>query len=423
MRYLKHFSKYFLGLYQEGGLFYAAGLKKEGNKTSIVFLKKGKLDFKELLGNKEWKIISGLSAKEALLRQTAIKLHKRGLILKTLPFQMQALFPFNEEESVGYPIITKDYVDLVGAKKEDIKAHLLELEKEGIDPDSLDFAPLGLLRFIDFYHKSSNFLAFYIGESEVLAIGVKNKRLLFTTTLSLNKFKQNLSRFEGFVKEKYEKNPFEEFFITGRKEEETEKLIGSLFGNIKKNPEPCALAIGLALTGTKAEFRYGPFASKKAEKKENFLIKAYGLFCFSLFAIAFLFFSAQEKKVLQSIAKRLSSYEIEGSKIEPKIEEIAKAVSLWDKKLSKKSVASFEKSPKAQHFLVWLEKQNLKEGSIQKINYRSEGNRTKVELIVTPSDLTAFETSLKKEMQEVLFTPSTKEIFISFYLKEKGDLQ
>ncbi len=99
------------------------------------------------------KVVSGLAAKDFLIRSIDVKIASKNHVEEAISFQSEALSHFKPGEALIVPIVRakekgKAEGLLFTIPKDHLKAHLEELQKWGIDPDVVSTIPSALCHFV-----------------------------------------------------------------------------------------------------------------------------------------------------------------------------------------------------------------------------------------------------------------------------------
>ena len=98
-------------------------------------------------------LVSGLSAKEILIRSIELKIGDSRHLREALEFHSQATTHLNPSEMISVPHLLKKNNQetealLFTASKDILKSHLLELQKFTIDPDRVSAYSMALIRYL-----------------------------------------------------------------------------------------------------------------------------------------------------------------------------------------------------------------------------------------------------------------------------------
>ncbi len=130
---------------------------------------------------------------------------KKSLLRKTLPFEIETLFPY-AQEGVFAPVIQVEsavsWVTLFGIAKSQLVKVIEDLKSTGLEFEVMTCAQQALFRFCQrFFSKSNAFIACYLDQGEGFAILIKNNVLIASVTLPQGDA-ENLERGIGFLHQK-----------------------------------------------------------------------------------------------------------------------------------------------------------------------------------------------------------------------------
>ena len=180
--------KQVIGLQIDKPFVRAALLQKNQNRIEICILKSSLLsepnDVKQLYFPKfKGHIASGLSAKEVLIRSIELKVSDNRHLQKALEFHSEATTHFNPTEIIAIPHLLKKVNGevealLFTAPRESIKAHLLEINNLGINPDRVSTHSMALVRYIKWKAPSlENAFLVDLGSSEWTCVLLEQGKL------------------------------------------------------------------------------------------------------------------------------------------------------------------------------------------------------------------------------------------------------
>lgn len=130
--------------------------------------------------NFKGRIVSGLSAKNFLIRSMEVKVTGGKHVDEAIAFQSEALSHFKPEDVLTVPVIDKREkgkaeVLLFTVPRERMKEHLLELERLKIDPDAVSTVPSALCRFIRWkFPKLADAFIIDLGSNEITCALLEN---------------------------------------------------------------------------------------------------------------------------------------------------------------------------------------------------------------------------------------------------------
>jgi hypothetical protein len=414
----------FLGVDASDGNLYTAIVTKKRGRCIINSLAIYLINRSSFLNVKPLYIVSGLPAKDVLVRNILLNIRNIFSRKKTLPVQAE-MSTFIDKEQLFYlpsPIPgTKKYAFHMTAKNK-IKQHLEEMNKIGLDPHQVSSQQIALLRFarfIDFKHDT--FIVMHISKKQTVYVLVNKDTVEATyssncnATLLWEAFKKDLPTEEIATKAIKRMNLLsfkEDHFIALEQElsklrEETahallyfqkqfgfEKIPLLITGDahlflsmdefVKKASAGIAtvtlcpvkfshfaISIGLALDAAcfdkmSLQFRRGEFLSKKRIKKykKQFLlgIVSLSILFFSFYLVTHTILCKKDKR-LTAVLSSLSYKEPAHDKVRVIEDKIAD---------SKKFDVLIVKSPKIQDILKWLLQIKGKDIHLTAFNYHVE---------------------------------------------------
>lgn len=147
-----------IGIQIDKNFIRAAFLQKKKGKIKLCTTKSASLSepgpVKQLyLSPFKGHIVSGLSIKDTLIRSIELKITDSKYLQEALKFHSEAITHFSPDEIISIPHISKKNKGntetlLFTIARESLKAHLLELQKLGIDPDRVTTHSMALIRYI-----------------------------------------------------------------------------------------------------------------------------------------------------------------------------------------------------------------------------------------------------------------------------------
>lgn len=333
------------------------------------------------LEEKDADLVTGLDSENVILRLLKLKLKSKREILATLPFQVENVLPYPQEELILLPTleVQKDItlVSLLASSESAVAKHLTW------DADIVSCTPLALYRYARhfFPEKESLFL-----QHENTLIVVENKELRAFQTIR----EGDAERVLAHMQKKYpaiEPNPITE---------------GKNFAY--------AVAIGLALDAASQDQRSGQFrqgdqlSERHLEKrKKNFIQFFATCACFVLltWSLGHLHLKKREHNALQALGyakKTKLSYVIQDLE-----------TSLYKQNKSKTAVSPL---PKISELLAWLSAHpKLSDCSIQRLRY---------ELVRAPRLGTQVKTySAKVELELTTQNPAAARSFHEMLVRDR----
>jgi len=335
----------------------------------------------DMLEEKEAELVTGLGSGEVILRQLKLKLKSKREILAALPFQVENVLPYPQEELILLPTldVQKDQtlISLLATSESEVKQHL------DWDSDIVSCVPLALYRYARhfFPEKESLFL-----QHEDTLIVIEDKEL---------------KAFQA---------------IREGDEERVLAHVQKKYPNI--DPDPIcegenfayAVAIGLSLDAAISDHRSGQFRQKNnlserhLEKRKKNFIRFFSICaCFALLTgfLGHLHLKKKENSALQGLgyAKK--------TKITYVIQDLE--ASLYKQRKAKLAVSPL---PKISELLTWLSTSpKLADCSIQRLRY---------ELVRSPRLGTQVKTySAKVELELTTQNPSAARSFHEMLLRDR----
>ncbi len=165
------------GIHLDFPIIRKAFLRKNGKNIEIVSLSSENEGSLSIFANLKGKIVTGLSAKDFLIKAVQIKVLKHAE--EAIRFQTSATSHFKPDEVISIPIFNKkDEAHIFTILKENLKNHLQFLEKIHIDPDIVSSIPTALCNFVTWkFPQLANALIIDLGSSEITLALLENKRL------------------------------------------------------------------------------------------------------------------------------------------------------------------------------------------------------------------------------------------------------
>jgi len=414
-------------------------LKRNGNQFFIEHLRTFEphvkpLDIlKSVLHRKTPQIVSGLSAKDVILRRIHLKLKTKREILSALPFQLEQHLPFPPKDTLVIPTLhlgkEGSDVDLLATTKDKLDSHLQSLREKDVDPDVITAEPIALFRFAQYLFPEHASLLIYHPKSGTLAVMKDRALVAFQTVREID-----LQRALAYIQKKYPE--IEQILNIGATSIET-----SLQCLKVENEDwiPYAIAIGLALDAAKEDeqsrqFRYGPLRAQRHKKREKKKMVGFfvccALFCASVLTFGHLYLKSERETFLTSL------HLPEGSSLQQISQELERAV----RKKEQVSLALSNVLP-VHEVLAWLSSHPKlgEDASITRLQYQITkcprlGNKTKVFAAKVDVEFTTglprvarnFHESLLQDQihvdkrHEVRFSSEHGLYKVSFYLKTRS---
>lgn len=421
---------YYIGVHSDE----FALLRKEKSKIRLVqfFSSAGDVKPLDILKGKEGRVVTGLGADEVLIRTLFLKL-KRG-VNAALPFQIDQLIPYSEEERIVLPTLYPEKggnkVLLLATSKDKVQRHLRE---NGADPDFVSCASVALFRFAAHFHKEvPSLIVWHRKGEEHTFVTIENRVLTSSHTVKGS----DLTRITAYLAKKFPH--IDTLLSVGDKRE-----LGpfSHYNHLDSEDESlseCALSIGLALDALKndkqtTQFRVGAFtkptAIRSVRKWQKRFIAATVVAICSTFLFGTLHLKNREKAILAALNA-------------PEGQNLKQVVSGYEKQLMQKKQTKLNLStlPKVSEVLSYLGSHPLlQEGcSLTHFHYkilqspklgstaRTWSGKIELELLAEdPAKARAFHQALLKDRQ---FVDQKKDVKwsaeyglyrTSFYLKQR----
>ncbi len=334
-----------IGIHKEDSNLRIACISQVSGEVSIEFLEKQRDVF---FSKKDPYIVTGIEGQDLLLRRLKTPLKKQRALHKTLPFQVEALIPYQLDEVVVKPIYIPNGDETEAlfftVSKKNLENHISSYEKEGLSPEWVSAVPMALSRFASFTcPEHSTLVVFHIGLTKIQIVSQREGKILSHLTLHMGsidlgkgidqkvvaKLKREVDRALCFLAHKEKRTEDRHVLFCGEISSEIEALLSKDQGLISVHGEgrggfswdmvrPFAIPIGLALDSLKndqmsIQFRQGDYVSKQCMQtlKRKVLCGiciAAALFLFTTIASE-LFFSKKEKTLLGHVESLVERYE------------------------------------------------------------------------------------------------------------------
>jgi hypothetical protein len=437
VQYTEMKQKYFLTFHkQQAALFSVAKgqLKIEHVQTFENNVKP--LDIlRPLLAGKEVELVSALPSSDICLRKVSLKLKSKREILATLPFQVENLLPYPQEEMLLLPSLVPaakgTEVFLLATQLAALERHLEEHARVGIDPDQVYCEPVALLGLAKQFFPKIGSLFILHGSAEIDTLVVVKEGNL---EASLSVKPRDSERAFALIQKKY---PEIEHILLLDKEPPSSLLTPLRL----EDPlwEEYALPLGLAFACTQREgpwghFRQGELLSKKERVRKKRAIQTFSAACLGFCLVAIPLGHLQIKKREKAILNAIGfTNESSLKKVEKNLE-----AAIYG---PKKETLVTNSAPKAHEVLTWLSTHPKlpPSASIETLRYElvkapsigssSKLSSAKVELEVAiekPLDARSFHEALLKERvwidqrQQVKWSGGQGLYKASFFLKASG---
>ncbi|MCB1110292.1 MAG: hypothetical protein KDK64_04870, partial [Chlamydiia bacterium] len=320
-----------------------ASLSQVGGEVTIGFLEKHRDHF---FSKKNPYIVTGVEGQDLLIRRLTTPLKKQRAIRETLPFQLEALIPYQLDEVVVKPIYTPKGENTEAlfftVSKKNLEKHLMSLEEEGLSPQWVSAVPMALSRFASLVcPEEPNLVVFHIGSTKIQIVSLQDGTISSHLTLHIGtddlkegkdkvaKLKREVDRAFCFLSHKEEMEGKRSALFCGKVTKEIEALLMHQEGLVPiegdgrgeftwETMRSFAIPIGLALDALKndamsIQFRQGMYVSKRCIqtlRKKVFLGVGLAAVLLALTtASSRLFFFKKEKNLLNQISHLIEKYQ------------------------------------------------------------------------------------------------------------------
>lgn len=331
-----------IGIHKDGSKIEVASLSQTGGEISIDLLEAHRDQF---FSKKNPFIVTGVDGQDLLIRRLRTPLKKKRALNKTLPFQLEALIPYQLEDVVVKPIYipmeSETEALFFTVSKKNLEKHLESFEEEGLSPQWVSAVPMALSRFASLTCPDiSNLVVFHMGATKTQIVSLQEGIIRSHLTLHMGaddlgkgkkgsvKLKREVDRAFCFLSHKEEGCQQRHVLFCGERAEEVEALltseeeIVSVQGTGKGEytwdmVRPFAISIGLSLDVLKndsmsIQLRQGEYVSerclKSIQRKLFFGIGvAAALFLFTALS-SHLSFSKKEKAYKMHVTALIDRY-------------------------------------------------------------------------------------------------------------------
>lgn len=364
-------TQFSIGIVRTGDHFRWALVSLQNKILNVEKTGEGPSIPEELASIKNLTIVTGLAGEEVLRRTLKLPLTSEKLIRLSLPFQIEPLLPFPQEEALVfpqyYPEKQETTVMIWMTTKETLQSHLSKWQSLGIDPDHVSCQTLALARWARFsFPEKPQLIAIF----ENLGVALDQNRVVCAMA------SPDLEKLKAFLKQKY-----------------------PLFEWVEA-PSPFPIPLGLALEAFEKkplQLRTKEFTSTTQKKQKNAFLKkasiAGALLILFSTASSSLIFYMQERKLQQQIALYLPEKNIEAFRRKVLLEA--------------KTAPPVPNIPTVQETLVWLS--SLKAPiDLYHISYDQASASVTLEFLAeTPAIADLF---VKQLQQSPSFVGSTREL-------------
>ena len=334
-----------IGIHKEDSNIRIACISQVNGEVSIEFLEKQGDAF---FSKKDPYIVTGIEGQDLLLRRLKTPLKKQRALHKTLPFQLEALIPYQLDEVVVKPIYIPSSEETEAlfftVSKKNLESHISSHQEEGFSPEWVSAIPMALSRFASFTcPESSTLVVFHIGLTKIQIVSQREGKILSHLTLHMGsidlgkgmnqkavaKLKREVDRALCFLAHKEEGSEDRKVLFCGEMSAEIEALLSKEQGLVPVHGDgrggfswdmvrPFAIPVGLALDSLKndqmsIQFLQGDYVSKRCmqtlkRKMLRGMCVAAALFLTATIASQ-LFFSKKEKILLEHVESLAERYE------------------------------------------------------------------------------------------------------------------
>ena len=399
-----------IGIHKEESNIRLACMKQVRGEISIEFLEKQRDLF---FTKKDPFIVTGIEGQDLLLRKLATPLKKERALTKTLPFQLEALIPYQLSEVVVKPIYFPDdegtEAVFFTVSKKHLSAHIENYDEEGLSPDWVSTTPMALSRFANYVcPETLNLIVFHTGKDKIQIVSIQKGLIASHLTLHLGardfeggkdqklieKLKREVDRAFCFLDHKNQLDEERKILFCGEMALDMEGLVSDamnmtpVYGDGRGEhsySEICRFAIpmGLALDALKndersIQFRQGDYISQKGLSflKKKLLIGAVSACAIFICGAvtSHIYFTHKEKGMIRHIKGLIGAYQTAlpslrmidtGSKVQEVVDDVNRALYA-----SKGKENYFAPPPLVSDLLAFLsDHPNGKDIEITKVDY------------------------------------------------------
>lgn len=469
-------SMFWIGLQCDESIAKWAKVSRKNEKISIDLLRstscteQDSLPFPKTQSHPSvYRIVSGIEAKDLLLRELSFDLIDRKKIATLLPFQIESYLPYPQEEAIISSCIYSDRksksstVFCSSVRKTTLKEHIDFLANKNLDPYEVSSTPTALWRFSrQFLSKSKNCLVLHGFGASISAALIVDQKLVSSIPLYFNEdslIEKECQKLFTFLEKKIN-NLSLDLILTGSfmhhaswREAVFQYLPPHIqFVEIQGSETydaltlatfavPIGLAIdGMLCDGHSTELRKGEFTSITAQQHKirgllrftaaNFLITI----LFSLISLIII----HDKK--QSMAERFALFFPESSRTPSDFYEFQEALDEIDLRIARAKIPYLLSLPlpSVSETLAWISSYLGPQVNISKITYElisyptifanTRPYQARVELDISPSSPQAIEdfkkflrkeSSLSQIDDHFSCNETTCSFFLKHYLKKK----
>jgi type IV pilus assembly protein PilM len=374
-----------IGLTLEKEAFRIAILKKEKKTIAIESLQtfSHAPDNVKLFYNlppfhtgKETQIVSGLAGSDVFIRKLHLPLREKRKILAALPFQLESLIPFSNENPIVCPLLKPlskqmTAVTVVATTQDRLSSHLTTLKGMDIEPDTISCHPIALVRFARWkFPQEFRILCFDIRDKKISCALLEGSELILSQSIPVDDkggVALELEKLSVFLKQKGAIDNQTPWALTGDSTDFTDVLNQIFAGQKLELSDPhlalYAIPIGLALDALASDELSLQFCQKEFTPKRTIQLRKkrmlhYLGLCLGaalLMAMGKLFIlNKKQHKLIENLQSYLSSSLSKDSL--SSINQIEEKLHEWENSLrgQKSSFAFLPTVPKVSDVLAWL---------------------------------------------------------------------
>lgn len=375
-----------IGLSLEEGAFRIAVVKKEKKRIAVESLHEfpyGSESVKLFYNlppfhtGKEVEIVSGLSSADVFIRKLHLPLRDKRKIIAALPFQLESLIPFSNENPIVCPLLKPlgkqmTSVTVIATAQGHLSSHLAILKGIDIEPDTVSCHPMALGRFARWkFSKEHRILCFDIRNKRISSAVFEGNELLLSQAISFDENENvslELEKFSIFLKQKGVIDDETPWIMTGEATDSLIEILSRFFPGRKleipeKDLTQYAICIGLALDtipkdGTGVQFCQNEFTPEHTFHLRRKKTLQYLGFCLGA-ALAMLiggsFALNNKQRILnKNLRDYLSSSSLKEASFAPN--QIQEKLHEWENSLKgqKTSFPLLPNVPKVSDVLAWI---------------------------------------------------------------------
>lgn len=376
---------FIIGLTLEKEALRIAILKKEKKSISVESLQtfsQGS-DHVKLFYNlppfhtgKEVHIVSGLANSDVFIRKLHLPFRDKRKILSALPFQLESLVPFSQENPIVCPLLRPlskqmTAVTIIATIKTNLSSLIAALKDMDIESDTISCHPMALVRFARWrFPQELKILCFDVRDQKISCVLLEGGDLILSQTIPLGEKQEpalELEKFSMFLKQKGALGDQTPWVLTGDSNHLADVLSQIFTGpKLELSEDHLALyavAIGLALDVHVADDSSVQFCQKEFTPKHTLRLRKkkmaqYLSLCLAatlLMAMGGSFFLNKKQHRLIENLQKYSSLTVSKDSF-PSIHQIEEKLLEWENSLrgKKSSFVFLPTVPKVSDVLAWL---------------------------------------------------------------------